>query len=354
MKKEYCNLDEYILDNFETTTINTKEEYEKFIIEEMLNDKEIYYRGFDNIRNLIPTLHRELVENSNYNKNFVSDKTPKIEDYLHPNINMKSAKEVEYKILKDMINNCSLFSKETNLIDLLATSQHYGVPTRCMDWTNLFVSLFFSIGTDKGKSKKNEYFYILRTTRDENIVFEDFPFIRENIKDTDGTLKYPNTYPLYIQAYYQFEQINSFLPYINNYTENAIKNNPKLKEKETTSKLYLEKVLKILYPEKNDNSIKKEANKYWKNIQKGKIIFLKPNFNNSRIASQSGLFSISRSLDANDVYKQLSRNCTVIRINSGLISLIENTLRSAGINSYKLIPDLSQACCTIKSKHFKK
>lgn len=249
-------------------------------------------------------------------------------------------------MIKDLLNNGSLHLSDNSAIDILATAQHFGLPTRSLDWTNFFKALFFARGEGQNN---NDYIYILRASRNENIYLEGLPLIRKNLStDKTNEIKYPNNDVLQEDYYHLFEQIKTFFNF--RYSKKKVLKN------------YINELVEVLYPTKNPIRFGKPLNKdEFKNeifdkILENRILFVQPNFNNARISAQNGLFSIATNLNVQNNKKIIKKNCKLIKIKRTpqIEKMIDDILNSVGINAYTMMPDLSNICKEIKRKNTNK
>ena len=76
-------------------------------------------------------------------------------------------------------------------------------------------------------------------------------------------------------------------------------------------------------------------------IEKQALFFIDPNQSNQRLVMQQGLFLFPYTLDEKNHIYLLNSNTGVIKINKELREELQIYLDTIGINSYRLMPDLS-------------
>lgn len=337
---------ENVFSNEKITTIDSPDKLTKYILKILNENERCFYRGIDNKKNILPTLIREVEIASGNNGEY------NIFNYLKNNASRKKiAREFEYKLIKDLINNASMYLNDFSFCGILTTAQHFGIPTRIIDWTNFFVALYFSQGNIENS---NKYYYLLKCNSEDNIVIEDIPFIKyvDKTKFIERDAYNLNNMPIYTDFYYRIQQIEKKFKFVPNVARSKTKEIKNLTEKDKELRAYVKELVEVLYPLSNQNRKKRkeQIEDMVTKIKNGKIVFLKPNYNNIRISNQNGLFSIATNLDSVGFLKQLKNNCELIRIKTECKSTILNILESVGINPYRVMPDLSSVCSSIKTK----
>lgn len=239
----------------------------------LLNEENIY-RGYNRIEELYPVLFRK--------------------EYYKEN--KEEMKCLERNLLSEFEKYAMAYISPLNEMEFLAYAQHYGLPTRLLDFTyNPYIALLFAINDEK---TEDGYYKIIICPKEKC-------------------------------------------------TEIDVYHNPsrrQIRNMETNKISPFDYYAKTSY----SSMLCKRFNE-WGHSDNIRII--EPNFGNVRILMQQGLFVIARNYDKNSFLETLLNNSYVIKINSSLRDMIIKWLDKMGFNSYRLMPDLTSLCFSIKKKY---
>ncbi|MCR5457658.1 MAG: FRG domain-containing protein [Clostridiales bacterium] len=244
----------------------------------------------------------ELVQKNNY----VFRGYSKQDELLPALIRDNDYSSLEIDFLKEFEKYGSPYFHATTPIDFLSYAQHFGIPTRLLDFTfNPYVALCFALFSSKGPNYKNpedkEYYYIRVASIKDNYKIDRFTFERETMI---GPIIQPDT--------------------LCDKTEviiNCIKNND------------------------YDGFHIKEFNNSTKYLKK--ILFVDPSKSNQRITMQQGLFMLPYDIDKDIHIDIIKENTYVIKIPKSLRTELLSILDTLGFNTYRLMPDLQSVCVAI-------
>lgn len=245
------------------------------------------------------------------------------QDELYPNIiRNKNFVKTEEKLLKDFEKYGSSYFHATTPIDFMSYAQHFGIPTRLLDFTyNPFIALSFSLYTPKSNGDyKNdddkEYYYVRYASLAENLLEYSIPS-RDDI--------YINrTDSLATKAYQCIDYVTDL------FDDNVMERN-------------------IQSMSKSNDSMDKTNGKQNK-ISGRVILFIDPNQSNQRIIMQQGLFMLPYTLDKKEHLKILNENSKHIMVHKILRNDLIMYLDTLGYNTFRLMPDLSSICEAIKRR----
>ncbi|HHV42890.1 MAG TPA: FRG domain-containing protein [Clostridiaceae bacterium] len=212
-------------------------------------------------------------------------------------------------------NQKSFISSE-NILELIANAQHYGIPTRLVDWTrDPFVALYFAINNNA--SPENDYYSLVYTTLDEHTVLDTL-FMALTWEDLTKSPDILNNYQRFLQT---------------------IGDRGNLK--------------KIVNKRNKDlASINVKSGSHYNN---NGLIFYNAPLSNDRILAQKGLFSIPTSLEKGQAAEEIITNTKITKIKltkddrNELLEYLENMNYS---REY-LFPDLQNLCRYIVDKTIK-
>lgn len=251
------------------------------------------------------------------------------EDQLKPLILRKSENliEKEYIILQRFEKYATQFINITNPIDLITWAQHYGLPTRLLDFTyNPYVALFFSLYSENNDGN----YFINYCNLDKNIFFNSLPIV-DSLKSI-GKI-YNNITNAYKQACKSFRTFG-----VKGHSEYYALILENLKDYECQYDNY-----GII-----DNHVHKYASEIKEKIHNKKILFISPSNSNPRIQAQQGLFMFPYELNSDQQLEIIKKNTKQFQIDKTLRNDLINYIKTIGIDAYSLMPDLSSICRAIK------
>ncbi len=245
---------------------------------------------FENLRTLIFEL---LDSDNNYVYRGYSCQIELLPNIIRHKDNTKN----EIRILEEFEKYSGSYYNVNNALDFLSYAQHFGLPTRLLDFSyNPFVALFFALNSPKKETYEDEedkeYYYICYVDLDKHNKINE-------ISQFGMKLQENGAYSLNLRS----------------------------------------------------GSYSQICEQYFKDIEKdGKLNFMVPNYSNKRIMMQQGLFFIPEQLD--DEYKSMiSTNFNIIKINKDLREKALKFLNKLGYNTPKLMTDAESLCRSIKYKY---
>lgn len=259
-------------------------------LNKLANDGQYVFRGYSKKEEMKPKLIRK-------------------EDY----------RDKERDLLFDFEKYGSSYFHATTPIDFMSYAQHFGIPTRLLDFTyNPYIALSFSIHDPKDPNTTdvddNDYYYIQYASVTENIKL---PYIL-----------YGNTW-------------NDLEMTIDSLAKKSMDCIRSLEEAYNTHSI------KEIYRYESDQDKEEDQKK----LEDKAIMFIDPNQSNQRIIMQQGLFMFPYTLDEALHEEIINKHSKTIKIHKCYRSELLNYLDTLGYNTFRLMPDLRSVCEAIRRKY---
>lgn len=244
---------------------------------------------------------------------------------LYPNlIRDRNYSKYESSLLKEFEKYGRQYFNSNNAIDFMSCAQHFGLPTRLIDFTyNPFIALSFSLYYQKTNAKyidtaDKSYYYISFASLEKNIYVNSI-YPKEDL--FHGSLT--RTDSLAVIACQSIDNINDL------FGKNVLKR--------SITSLHI------------GGSLEKLENEQQK-LKDRRILFVDPNLSNQRVIMQQGLFMFPYTLDKNEHIKIIRNNTSTIMIHKSLREDLLKYLDTLGYNAFRLMPDLSSVCTAVTRK----
>lgn len=295
-------------------------------------------RTYHNEKQLIDFLHKLSYDNKYIFRGY------SLSEQIKPNLFRKNLVKYEIELLDRFERYGRSYYSVSNPIDFLSQGQHFGLPTRLLDFThNPFVALYFALYTRKASNTKDEsdrdYYYIRYCNIENQIYFRQLPSINFIQAATSNSITH--------ECMVAIASLNRVVK-INRQEGSERDVNNELNYKEIEINSYIHTGLW-------DNPWKNESNVDLKRIEltldkikEGKLLFIEPNQANQRIIMQQGLFLFPYEMDEMNLINQINKNTELIRVHKNLRKSLKQYLDNIGITAYRLMPDLGNICTEIE------
>lgn len=244
------------------------------------------------------------------------EKLPKIMRTWYNN-GYHNLSEHEIDILKDFTKyGCSLINGSLNPIDIVSYAQHFGLPTRLIDWTRSpLIALYFSINGQDYDDE--EYYRILTMVLDEQVVLSN-----TLSPVTLGDFQYSDSH----------SGINDYIRFLQTL------------EREESLNIAVNGYVSMEYGHLHIDT-KSYSDFILEKIKSNKFIVLDLNHSNQRIIVQQGVFVIPKTLTNSSIDKQYdSSDVQTIYIDKALKDKLLDKLDALGINRKRLFFDIESIC----------
>ena len=285
-------------------------------------------KQINNLEELIEYLNKLLLDKNHL---YVFRGYSKEEEML-PKLIRKNAVEKEFQLL-DCFEKYALryISNVNGALDLLAYAQHFGLPTRLLDFTyNPYIALFFALNSEKQENDDPNY-YIRYCDVKENVLLNGLPLTsnRSGLSHTGVSLS---------KDYHRMV----------NYLNVGLYNNEN--NKIACETIFGKECEQLLTREYFDQNEKEYFGLSIRNkIEQDKILFLEPPLSNERIIMQQGLFMFPYTLNEERHKKIYRKSTDIMKFSKNLRGDALRYLDSIGSNTFKLMPDLGNVCMAIQT-----
>ncbi len=299
----------------QTQTVQTANETIA-LLSELAKNRNLVFRGFSKQSELFPNIIRE-----------------------------NDLRNREIELLVDFEKYGLQYFSVNNAIDFMSYAQHFGLPTRLLDFTyNPFIALFFALfkqkGTNYSFSEDKEYYYIRYCDTREQIVFNSLPAIMSMADE------FAKADSFAFQCKKSIETIDRI---IKSLSEEYNGDDQKTRQ----ILLYFSTIYRTTHNQKitsDPTLFRPFMNDLMDKFENKRILLIDANQCSSRIIMQQGLFMFPYSLNKEQHKEILTNNTDLIKIHKDARDELLDYLETMGLNSFRLMPDLQSVCYAIKRK----
>lgn len=280
--------------------------------------KEKYvFRGFSNAMQKYCTFYRR-INKEEYSYKLKGADEQKFRKFVN--------REVEFIRKFEQNALSSLAACITSPLDLIAAAQHYGLPTRLLDWsTSILIAMLFSL---YNRDIKASYYAVFAINKQKYSTLYNLPLPKCDLSKEENSNS--TNFILYEKMLYELM---------------SVFDSSKIDDSAWTE--YVRRSLSASYTEMAYNALINSKIGINTNKKDKKLIFLETNFANTRITSQRGLFQIIPELTESYAAEYIGASDLILiskKCRDKIIKICENI----GLNYYAIMPDTQSIADIIK------